>query len=440
MLKGWERAYQRKSSVRLRRTAFGGAAFLPEQAATVELDEEAFAVLCWLAFPFETRQLRQRFVERFDRNITLAELERVIRPLQEYGFVTQVKGEPNSLLTSLAGILSDPQMVPIAPESVHLQLNNLCNLRCPSCYVSLQLKDEGPLPYERFMRLVDELADLGVFQLALGGGEPLMSPSFVPIVQYAQQQGALRCNVTTNGWLLTERLVVQIHDALGEVRLSLNDAVSIYHDMLAEKAALLRAEDVPFGFNIIVTRRNVRKIERILRWLVALRPSTVTLVRPKPAPHNGQWYAANALSAQDSLSLLRQMNRLESLFEETQLTVDCAFSYLFYDLTEAELTARGVAGCAMGERFVIIAWNGDVYPCSHLQDAYFKVGNIIEQPFRVILEKSQLFSRVWTDCNDLKGRCGICPNRQFCGGCRAIAWRATGDLQAEDIDCPSAEF
>lgn len=440
MLKGWERSYQRKSNVRLRRTAFGGAAFLPEPAATVELDDEAFAVLCWLAFPFETRELRRRFVGRFDRNITLAELERVIRPLQEYGFITQVQGEPNSPLTSLAGIPSDPQTVPIAPESVHLQLNNLCNLRCPSCYVSLESKDEGSLPYERLMRLVDELADLGVFQLALGGGEPLMSPYFLPIIQYAQQQGELRCNVTTNGWLLTERLVAQIRDALGEVRLSLNDAVSIYHDMLAEKAVLLREEDVPFGFNIIVTRRNVRKIEEILRWLVSLHPCTVTLVRPKPAPHNGQWYTANALSAQDSLFLLRKIDCLEPLFEEMQLTVDCAFSYLFHDMTEAELTARGVAGCAMGERFVVIAWNGDVYPCSHLQDADFKVGNIIEQPFRVIWGKSQLLSRLWINRNHLRERCGRCAKRQFCGGCRAIAWRATGDLQAEDSDCPSEEF
>jgi radical SAM protein with 4Fe4S-binding SPASM domain len=436
MSKGWERSYQRKSSVRLRRTPFGGAAFLPEKTATVELDDEAFSVLCWLAFPLETRELRRRFVEHFDRNITLADLERVIRPLQDYGFITQVQGEPNSSLTSLAGIPSDPQTVPIAPESVHLQLNNICNLRCPSCYISLQSNDEGSLPYERLMRLVDELAELGVFQLALGGGEPLMSPYFLPIIQYVQQQNALCCNVTTNGWLLTEWLVAQIRDALGEVRLSLNDAASICHDMLEEKAALLREEDIPFGFNIIVTRRNIRKIEEIVRWLVALRPCTVTLVRPKPAPHNGRWYAANALSAQDSLILLRKIECLEPLFAETQLTVDCAFSYLFHDMTEAELTARGVSGCAMGERFVYIAWNGDVYPCSHLQDANFKIGNIIEQPFRAIWEKSQFLSRLWINRNHLRERCVRCAKRQFCGGCRAIAWRTTGDLQAEDSDCP----
>ncbi len=436
MLKDWECVYQRKSNVRLRRTAFGGAAFLPDQATIVELDDEAFAVLCWLAIPLKTRQLRNRLVKRFNRNITLAGIEQVVCRLQDYGFVSREKGGVISLLADSDNISSDPETVPAAPESVHLLLNNVCNLRCPSCYVSLQSKDEGSLPFERMKSLVDELADFGVFQLALGGGEPLMSSAFIPIVRYVRQKGVLCCNVTTNGWLLTEPLISQIHDALGEVRISLNDAVSIHRDMLVKKTTLLRARGVPFGFNIIVTRRNVRNIEEILRWLVTLHPCTVTLIRPKPAPQNGKWYAANSLSAEDSLLLLQQLNRLEPLFKETQLTVDCAFSYLFYNLTETELTARGVAGCAMGERFVVIAWNGDVYPCSHLQSEEFKAGNIMEKPFHVIWEKIRLSSHLLTARSNLKGRCSKCAKRKFCGGCRAITWRTTGDLQADDVGCP----
>lgn len=439
MLEKRERIYQRKASVRLRQTAYGGAAFLPEQAATVEMDEEAFALLCWLAVPQTARQLRQRFLERFARNVTLAAIDRTVRQLEEYGFITSEgdSPEPPKGKIGASGDAPSEAAVPIAPESVHLQLNNVCNLRCPSCYVTLQAKDEGSLPLERLMTLVDELAELGVFQLALGGGEPLMSPNFVPIVGYARQKGILP-NVTTNGWLITKELIAQIRDAIGEVRLSFNDWISVNHDFLAEKANLLHAGDVPFGFNIIVTRRNVQQMNEILRWMVALHPRTVTLIRPKPAPHNGRWYAANALSAQDSELLLQQLRRLESLFTETQLTVDCAFSYLFYDLPKTELLARGVAGCAMGERFVTILWNGDVYPCSHLHGEEFKAGNITKQPFRVIWETSPLFIRLRTELSRLKGHCGCCIKRPFCSGCRAIMWQTTGELRRADESCPFA--
>jgi pyrroloquinoline quinone biosynthesis protein E len=436
MLKGQGRVYQRKAGVRLRRIAHdgSGAAFLPEQMTTVELDEEAFALLCWLARPLTVRQLRRRFVERFARNATLAEIDRTVRQLEEYGFVVQVQWRT----TTTGTLCSDPETIPIAPESVHLQLNNVCNLRCPSCYVVLQAKDEGSLSLERLMALVDELAEMGVFQLALGGGEPLMSPNFLPILRYARWKGLLP-NVTTNGWLLTRSLISQVRDAVGEVRLSFNDGVSVHHDLLVEKAIMLRAEGVPFGFNLIVTHHNTRWIGEILRRLVALHPRAVTLIRPKPTPHNKRWYAANALSAQDSLLLIQQLRRLEPLFAETQLTVDCALSYLFYDLPETELTARGVTGCAMGKRFVAIAWNGDVYPCSHLQDEEFKAGNITAQPFRVIWETSPLFASLRAELDRLKGNCGRCVKRRFCGGCRAILWQITGDLRGADESCPFSE-
>ena len=444
--------------MRLRRTVYGGAAFLIEHSATVELDEEAFTLLCWLALPLTARQLRRRFIERFARNITLSEVDRTASQLKEFGFVssardgavrqpfTTISGEDpkeahapegkdvqestsgrqsaqiaaRSFPARLPSAYSEPELVPIAPESVHLQLNNVCNLRCPSCYVSLQTEDNGSLPAERWVALVDEMADMGVFQLALGGGEPLMSPSFVPIVQQSRRRGILP-NVTTNGYLLTEQMLTRIRGSIGEVRLSFNDGRSVNRRLLAEKSALLRAWEVQFGYNVIVTHRNVGDLEQILRELLELHPHSITLIRPKPAPLNELWYAANALSAKDSLLLAEQLHRLEPLFGETMLTVDCAFSYLFHGLPYAELVRRGVAGCAMGERFVVVAWNGDVYPCSHVRGREYKMGNVREQRFQAVWEADYRFAHALAERPCLEENCSGCTKRQFCGGCPAIA-------------------
>jgi len=35
----------------------------------------------------------------------------------------------------------------------------------------------------------------------------------------------------------------------------------------------------------------------------------------------------------------------------------------------------------------------------------------------------------------LGGRCGRCPLREGCGGCRAVAWAVHGDALAEDPQC-----
>lgn len=91
------------------------------------------------------------------------------------------------------------------------------------------------------------------------------------------------------------------------------------------------------GWEFVYQRKSSVRLRRTAFGGAAFLSDQATTVELEP--HNGQWYAANALSAQDSLLLLRQMYRLEPLFAETQLTVDCAFSYLFYDLTETELAA-----------------------------------------------------------------------------------------------------
>ena len=467
-----ESIYERNASVRLRQTAYGGAAFWLERAATVELDEEAFALLCWLALPATTRQLRQRFIKRFARNVTLSELDRTINQLKEYGFVCSCECEveavvnkpfansfeenhgelsipngkglqesstPEHLIQASSSIplttYLEPDFVPFAPESVHLQLNNVCNLRCPSCYVSPQMEDSGLMPVERWMTLVDEIADMGVFQLALGGGEPLMSSHFVDIVLYSRRKGLLP-NVTTNGHLLTKRLLGQIRGSIGEVRLSFNDGVSVDRRLLTEKSALLNDCGIRFGYSVIVTHHNVKQLETILRELIEARPCSITLIRPKLAPNNERWYAANALSEQDSILLGEQLNRIEPLFVKTLLTVDCAFSYLFHNVPDKGLILRGVAGCAMGERFVVVARNGDVYPCSHLNGKEFKLGNVTQQSFHDIWEKRSDFTHSQAGLRHIDGHCGRCTKRQFCGGCRAIAWHISGDLGAADDSCP----
>ena len=219
------------------------------------------------------------------------------------------------------------------------------------------------------------------------------------------------------------------------MRLSFNDGVSADWSLLTEKSALLMDWGIRFGYNVIVTHHNIEHLETILRELIEVRPCSITLIRPKLAPNNERWYAANALSGQESILLGELLSRLEPLFAKTLLTVDCAFSYLFHNLPDEDLILRGVEGCSMGERFLIVTWNGDVYPCSHVQEKEFKMGNVMEQKFQTIWETSSVNAHTPSELRRAEGHCGICVKRRFCGGCRAIAWRTTGNLWAADAGC-----
>ncbi len=455
--------WQLNPQARLRRTLNGGAALLPETAATVELDAEAFTAVSLLITPQTARQLRRQLIAQFKRNFTLAETDILLRELAAQGFLSESRAEQTDPLPESARLpdwrdlssaaLSQSQRqaggladivrhnadrltasVPV-PESVHLQLNIVCNLRCPSCYVGLHEADRDLLPLERLCALIDECAEMGVFQLALGGGEALMSPKLAPVARYARQRGLIP-NVTTNGWLITDKLLDEVQGSLGELRLSLNDAVTVNTALLAEKAALMRARLMRFGFNLIVTQRNLNRLSELLEWACAQGAATINLIRPKPAPGNDRWYADNALTRADAARLLTILKDVEPLFTQTALTVDCAFSFLFHGWSARQLQSRGVAGCAMGERFATIKWNGDVYPCSHLHGAEFRAGNVLTESFRDIWERSQVFTNLRRELPQVNGHCGGCAHNAFCKGCRAVMQQQTGDWLAADTDCP----
>lgn len=424
------RAWQLNPQVRLRRKADGGAVFLPATVTTVELDGEAWAALSLLTVPQTARDLRPTLNSQFRRNFTLAEIDVLLCDLASQGFLI----EDGDALTSLpATIRNLPAPVP-APESVHLQLNNVCNLRCPSCYVGLHEEDAGGLSWERIQLLIDEWAEMGVFQLALGGGEPLLSPKFAPVVRYARKRGIVP-NVTTNGWLISAMLLDEIEGYLGELRMSLNDAVTINAALLEEKAALLRSRGVRFGFNLIVTRKNLDRLTELLHWACKQGAATINLIRPKPAPGNEHWYEHNDLSSGDSARLAAMLPEFEPFFSETNLTLDCAFSFLFHGWPAEKLRTHGVAGCAMGERFATVKWNGDVSPCSHLHGEEFMAGNVAQQSFREIWHLGAVFGRVRREIGQVAGQCGTCGHNPFCKGCRAVVQIQTGNWKSADNDC-----
>lgn len=415
--------WQLNPAARWRRTEQGGAAFFPATVTTIEFDEEAFAALCLLATPHTARSLRPQLIAQFRRNFTVAEIDILLCELAAHDLL---------LTAPQARTMAARFPAASAPESVHLQLNNVCNLRCPSCYVGLHGEDVGSLSLERIYALLDEFDRMGVFQLALGGGEALLSPNFVPVTRYARQRGLVP-NVTTNGWLITTALLDELADSLGELRLSLNDAVTVNLSLLAEKAALLRARKMRFGFNVIVTQQNLPRLRELLAWACAQGAATINLIRPKPAPGNERWYAANPPPPGPGLVAL--LAEVEPIFAHTALTVDCAFSFLFHGQPAQALQARGVAGCAMGDRFATIRWNGDVTPCSHLHGAEFIAGNVLNESFQTIWERSNVFAGLRRALPQVDGKCRSCQHNSFCKGCRAVMQLQTNNWLAEDHDC-----
>ena len=108
-----------------------------------------------------------------------------------------------------------------SPVEAQLIVTRRCNLSCGYCTEFDHYSD--PVPLELLKERIDAIHRLRVVNTSLLGGEPLMHPDIVEIVKYCDRKNQV--SITTNGFLLTEKLVKKLNEAgLSNLQISI-DAV-----------------------------------------------------------------------------------------------------------------------------------------------------------------------------------------------------------------------
>lgn len=96
------------------------------------------------------------------------------------------------------------------PLQCSLYVTDQCNLDCAYC---TEYDNSRPHPsIDDLKKWVRKIRELGTMRIALVGGEPLVHPDIVELVRYCRELG-FATSLTTNGFLLTRKLVAQLEDA-----------------------------------------------------------------------------------------------------------------------------------------------------------------------------------------------------------------------------------
>jgi radical SAM protein with 4Fe4S-binding SPASM domain len=291
----------------------------------------------------------------------------------------------------------------LGPLMVHLELLGLCNLTCDHCFAApLPRKDRLSLP--ELDTLFGQLAAMGSFRLGLTGGEPLMRPDLLEVVDAALAHG-LQPRLTTNGLLIDEALAralgqrpeLQINVSLEGATAASSDAVrgEGTFERVLQRLALLR-EHARFALAFTVTARNHAEVEACAA-LARRVGAQKAVFRPL--------YPVGAAAARPEL----------------MPTFD-AYTGALLRLAGDAPGSSG-AGCGAGSLEASISAEGEVSPCSFLGPG-FASGNVRLRPFREIWDEGHRFRELRDP--DRSGRDG------FRGGCRARAQAATGSAFGPD--------
>lgn len=91
------------------------------------------------------------------------------------------------------------------PELIDLSITNYCTRECEFCY--RQSNHQGKhLSFMNIQRIVKQAKEVGVLQIALGGGNPNQHPRFVEILRLIRESGIVP-SYTTNGFGLTDKIL-----------------------------------------------------------------------------------------------------------------------------------------------------------------------------------------------------------------------------------------
>jgi radical SAM protein with 4Fe4S-binding SPASM domain len=270
-----------------------------------------------------------------------------------------------------------------APLVAHWALTYRCNLHCPFCYSESNPQREIGPDAETRLRIVERLAAWGILEVALGGGEPTILPDF-PTLLRSIRDASMVPNVTTNGTLTLPGAVPALAEYAGIVHISadrpdLLDAArgDGVFARLQKTARKLRRAGVRLGVNLLLTPENVKNIARSLETALDLEAQSITLLRPKGVWTATHWPAFP--TASDLEILAADLESFVARRPPLRLYIDTALRREWQQLGLFEDPEPEVLGCGGGQRHIAVTPEGDVYPCSHLRQLAYRLGNLLRE-------------------------------------------------------------
>ncbi len=173
-----------------------------------------------------------------------------------------------------------PSETPQAPTTLLAEITHRCPLHCPYCSNPLELsRAQAELSADEWKRVFTEARALGVLQLGLSGGEPLLRKDLESLVAHARQTG-LYTTLVTSGLGLTRERAHRLRDAgIDHIQVSFQDSDRANAERIAgitsvEKkvaaAALVREIGVAFSVNVVLHRGNLDHIGEIIELAASL--------------------------------------------------------------------------------------------------------------------------------------------------------------------------
>jgi radical SAM protein with 4Fe4S-binding SPASM domain len=327
-----------------------------------------------------------------------------------------------------------------SPLLVWLEITRQCNLSCPHCYIDAGSPRQNEMTTAEILRLIEDMAQMGVWAVTFTGGEPTMHPDFSKFVQAARGQGLL-VGIATNGMFLSDALLgklpkdgVIISISMDNLHIrSLKDPAS---DFNVAASAVLRCQRMGFVTNIMTNthKQNIDQVADLLKWA---RGHGVS-VRSVPFSPLGR--GRKHLELENTPEDVQKA--AEFWLDEKEWERDfhsdvgiCVGSIFDYGETLGYLTSR----CPSGRYLCYVSSDGTVYPCTSCAgEGILSPGNLRDGGFPALWRSEWEIRRYsWENFRKTCEGCVINYPEYYCSSrCPALSYARHGEY----FSCGASDF
>jgi len=313
-----------------------------------------------------------------------------------------------------------------------------CNLACSHCGSRAGQARSQELSTEEALDLVRQLAEVGIKEVTLIGGEAFLRPDWLEI-DTAINQADMRCTLTTGGYGITLETARKMKQA-GIVTVSVSvDGLEATHDRLRGRQGSwkyafqtmghLRQVGIPFGCNTQINRLTAPEVPRLYEHIreAGAKAWQIQLTVPMG---NAADQAEILLQPYELLDLYPMLATVAQRAYQEGVQVQPGNNIGYYGPYERLLRGRGKGdewtfwqGCAAGLSTLGIEADGAIKGCPSLPTAAYTGGNIRERSLHDIVASAEelrfnLGAGTPEGTAHLWGFCKTCEFAELCrGGC-----------------------
>lgn len=344
-----------------------------------------------------------------------------------------------------------------APGRIHFYYTSACNLNCAHCFTKAN-RVTRELSFDEKMNLLNQMVELGVNEILIGGGEPFTQTDFPDFVEACLERGIIT-KVFTNGLLLNDELIDRMSNwDLKYLSISIDGSTEDEYKATRGVCGLKQIKEVvrkikekcsfTVAASVTVGTANYQNAEKLLALIDEfgfdrlkvrpVKPAGNVLINRETFPkcENYMYFIKNA-----------QLIWNEKYKEKFTLDFSWGDTRLFYneeiqaiDLVDIVYPYEGY-GCFAGKMNIVFDSAGNAITCGFLPDSLTKTecDNLQSKTLKQIWDNGQAFEKL----RNLKGNpvCEDCRYYPICrGGCMARNIFYGLDINSVDPWCMKKRF